>query len=487
VVLDPGAIDGDPGARQGERVVRGALAAVGLSIVFVLIFAPAAGAHPLGNFTVNRSAEVVIAPGRITIRYALDLAEIPAYQTLRELAPDGDPRPEELQRWADRTAREIAAGMIVRIDGRRVSVEVEGAVPSVASGQAGLRTLRLDARLGATVDASSGRLAVADRNEPSGLGWREIVARGAGGFVLVGCDVPTISITDRLRAYPEDLLSAPVAVSSMRARFEPGSDPASPATTTDRPMPASAGPGVLDRLVARRGTIVMLLGLVIAVAAGAWHALLPGHGKTLTAAAVVDADARPRDAIAASLSVAGMHTVSVIALGVVIVALERTFRPEAVYPWLRAASGMAAVGMGVHLIRRRWRSGAHPPHVHPHDPGDASGHRHDRGDDPRRRSLSAPGLAALALAGGILPSPSAVLVLLASVQRGRALYGLALVVAFSIGLAAALILVALGVMRARRLAERRAWNVMRRAVPVASAFAIVAIGLVVAGDAVTSL
>jgi ABC-type nickel/cobalt efflux system permease component RcnA len=475
--------------------VRRSLVAVVLVIVSWLALAPAAEAHPLGNFTANRCAELVVEPGRVTIRYALDLAEIPAFQTLHGLAPDRQPSPAGLGRWADRTAAAIADRLVLRIDDRRSTLSVDHAAASIAPGQGGLPTLRLDASFSARLLVSSGRLSFADRNDPGRLGWREIVAHGSSGVALTASDVPIVSVTDRLRSYPEDLLSAPLDVTSMEARFGPGPSAAG-APTSSGGSATSTQPGVLDRLLARPGAVVVLLGLVVALALGAWHALLPGHGKTLMAAAAVAGHPRPRDAVVAGISVAGMHTLSVIVLGLVIVVLEQAFQPEAVYPWLRIASGMAAVGVGAHLVRRRWRArgphGVVDPHAHGH--GDARVHGHERapahehGHEHRpMRPLSRPGLAALALAGGVLPSPSALLVLLASLQRGRAVYGLALVLSFSVGLAASLILVGLGAMRARHLAERRSWNVLGRVVPIASAMAVVAIGLVIAGGAIASL
>jgi nickel/cobalt exporter len=106
---------------------------------------------------------------------------------------------------------------------------------------------------------------------------------------------------------------------------------------------------------------------------------------------------------------------------------------------------------------------------------------------PPEGLLSRRGIAALAFAGGVLPSPSALIVLLASIQRGRAVYGLGLVLAFSVGLAASLILVGVGLMRAGRIADRRRWGRLGLVVPLGSAAAIVAIGVVVASGGLASL
>jgi ABC-type nickel/cobalt efflux system permease component RcnA len=82
------------------------------------------------------------------------------------------------------------------------------------------------------------------------------------------------------------------------------------------------------------------------------------------------------------------------------------------------------------------------------------------------------------VAGGVLPSPTALVVLLASVAFGRAGYGLALIGAFSLGLAAALVAVGAAAIRARDLVARRASGRLARMIPLASAGAIAVVGLV---------
>jgi ABC-type nickel/cobalt efflux system permease component RcnA len=84
---------------------------------------------------------------------------------------------------------------------------------------------------------------------------------------------------------------------------------------------------------------------------------------------------------------------------------------------------------------------------------------------------------ALAFSGGILPSPSALVVLLASVSLGRTALGLVMIGAFSIGLAAALIGVGIVTLRARDAAERRFAERAARLLPIGSAAAIAAMGV----------
>jgi nickel/cobalt exporter len=476
--------------------VRWTLALGVLIGALVLGVGPAAHAHPLGNFTVNRYAEIAVGPEDVTVRYVLDLAEVPSFQELQSIDPDGDgPVGEELQRWADRTAAEVARNLVLRVGGRPALLRVGSAAAALSPGQGGLSLLRLEVTMSSGLRGRTGLLTFEDRNDPGRLGWREITARGTDGIVLVGATVPAVSVSEGLRSYPDDLVSSPLAITVMQARFRPGTGGA---TAAEPPTPAGGSTrspvvgGSFVRLLDRRGVLLMALGVLAALALGAWHALLPGHGKTLMAAAMVGSGARTRQAVTAGVSVAAMHTVSVIGLGVLILMLEEAFRPEAVYPWLRFASGIVAVAIGLHLVRRRWRSWrgraregfptahahgsdrGHPPHPHVHEV-------------PAEGLLSRRGIAALAFAGGVLPSPSALLVLLASIQRSRAAYGLGLIVAFSLGLAVSLVLVGLGLMRAGRIADRGRWARLGRVVPLGSAAAIVAIGLVVASGGIASL
>lgn len=462
-------------------------AAVGVLVGTLLLWgAPTATAHPLGNFTVNRYAEVVLRPGEVVVHYVLDLAEIPAFQEEPTIDTDADGiQDEELRVWAEVTARAIADDLLVTVERQPVGLLVHGSRAEMHPGQGGLTTLRLEATLRAPVRAPSGSLTFQDRNDPGRLGWREITATSADGVSLVSPTVPATSVSGRLRSYPKDLLSSPLSVTTMRTGFRPGPSLGGGSVATDGSSRPVADGGPLASVVAQKGFALMMFGLLIAVAFGAWHALLPGHGKTLMAAAMVGSGARARQAIVAGVAVALMHTVAVIGLGFLVLALEHAFRPEVVYPWLGILSGVTAAAIGSHLLRTRWRAWRSAradaaPSARAHGDDD---HNHDlaSGDLLSRR-----GIAALAFAGGILPAPSALLVMLASIQAQRVVYGLGLVMAFSLGLAVSLIVVGLGIMRVRRAVEGRVSVVVRHLVPVLAAASILCVGLYLVGRGITS-
>jgi nickel/cobalt transporter (NicO) family protein len=157
-----------------------------------------------------------------------------------------------------------------------------------------------------------------------------------------------------------------------------------------------------------------------------------------------------------------------------VLSAERLLAPERVYPWLGLASGLVALGLGAALLVSR---------IHELSMRGRPGHEHLHPDRP----LSRRGLVALAFSGGILPSPSALVVLLGSVSVGRTALGLALIAAFSAGLASSLIAVGALAIRACRLARGRLPERMLRAAPVVSAGCIVAVGMVLTARGVAAI
>ena len=278
----------------------------------------------------------------------------------------------------------------------------------------------------------------------------------------------------------------------MRASFAPGVS----VGTSERPADAidAARPGVdttpFASLVDNHGIVLVLAAFALAVAFGAWHALLPGHGKTLMAAYMVGSETKVRQAVAVGSAVAVMHTASVLGLGLLVITLEQTFRPESLYPWLGLLSGVVAIGLGAYLMigrlaawsdARREEAEEHEhaaDHDHDHSHDHAHGHTHGL---PAGVSLTSKrGMLALALAGGILPSPSALIVMLGAINAHRVGYGIGLILAFSVGLALALIVVSLGALRARAVMANRLSSFWGRLVPVLSASAIVGVGVFLA-------
>jgi len=465
-----------------RRALRRALVFAG--VVAAVLSAPAAAiAHPLGNFTVNRYAGIELTPDEVRIDYVLDLAEIPTVQVRPEIDADadGDVTDAERAAWAARTAPTLLANLTLTVDGRPVPLDVVSSSMRFRPGQGGLDILRLEATFAGPV-ASTGELAFADANFADRIGWAEVTAAGADGAAVAGSSVPARSVSNALLSYPQDLLSSPLDVHEATLSFHPGTSTA--AASTDGASANGSRPdvtgGAFAGLVGRTGPF-MLVALLLAFGFGALHALGPGHGKTLMAAYLVGAGGRARHAVAVGGSVAVMHTASVLALGFVVLTVTEVFAPERVYPWLGLASGLIAFALGASLLVARlgsWSGGrTDPEHHHPHEDG-STAHGHVHPHPVPSRPLSRKSLTALAVAGGMLPSPTALVVLLAAVALDRIAYGLALIGAFSIGLATALVVVGLIALRARDVVAGRMSGRTARLVPVLSAASIALLGLV---------
>lgn len=410
----------------------------------------AAAAHPLGNFTVNRYSGIELAGSRVYVHYVLDLAEIPTFQ-------EGD------RVRAAGFAERIAGGLDLRIDGRRASLRVLQHETRFRPGAGGLKTLRFEAVY--VADRSGAKLAFLDTNYSNRIGWREVVVSARDGAAVASSTVPATSRSDELRAYPKDLLRSPLDIVAATVRYEPGIEPSAP--------PALAGPagaardrGGFESLIeADLGFGALLLALLVAAFWGAAHALTPGHGKAIVAGYIVGSRGRPRHAVYLGLIVTVTHTIGVFALGLVTLLLSRFIVPERLYPWLTVASGLLVVAVGASVLRSRLRH--RQAHAHGHDH-----HHHDHGDPGAR------GLIGVGVAAGLLPCPSALVVLLSAIALHRIGLGLALILAFSVGLAATITSIGLVAVYAQRAFGRlRLDGPLVGALPSVSALLILAVGI----------
>lgn len=475
----------------------------------VAVGAAPAAAHPLGNFTVNTAAALVVGTEATRIDYVLDLAEIPALQTRQEIdGGDGEVSDAEALAYGVAECAEIAGGVRLEAGGRDADVTVTGVDVTFPPGEAGLATLRLECTLAAATGplGEEATLHYTDASRSDRIGWREVTAVG-DGMTVTASDVPDTSPSDRLRGYPEELLQSPLRQTTAALAVVAGGPAAADAPVTPvAPEPS----GIFDRvaglataftdLVGRQDLTVGFgfLAVGLAVLLGTLHALAPGHGKTVMAAYLVAREGAAREAILLGLTVAVTHTLGVLLLGAVLTA-GQVVAPQRLYPLLGAISGVLFAVIGLTLLVpavRRWRRGetghSHGPgadhgHDHGHDHSHGLQHDHDQGDRPDRgRSSGRRALIAPGLAGGLSPSPSALVVLLGGIALGRAWFGVALVIAYGVGMAAALVATGWLLVRLRgALAARSrapgAWATRLGALlPVVTASLIVLGGLVVA-------
>jgi len=456
----------------------------------LLVSATPASAHPLGNFTVNRYARVELSAGVVRVYYVLDEAEIPAFED--RAAVDADARA-----FARRRASAIADGLTLAVDNTRRPLDVEASDLSQPLGQGGLHTLRLAIRFRAAVPASRPDdpriVSFADNNEPDRVGWREIVVTARGDAHVLRSDAPSRDTTNELRSYPADLIKSPLDLRQATFTFTPGTATVAPLPLTDARRAAPRAGGSFANLITRQAltpwVIATMLGLAFVV--GSVHALAPGHGKTVMAAYLVGTRGRASDAVLLGSIVSLMHTGSVLLLGLVLFHVSRSVQLDRLYPVLTFVGGVTVVAVGAWLLRARWRTlratRAHAAHDHQHGDGEHEhGHSHSHELPAGVSPLSRRGLVVLAGAGGILPSPSAVIVVVSAFALGRIALGLALVGAFSLGLAATLTAVGLALVVGRDFVERRgAWWLQR--LPTLGASALMVVGSVVAAQGLRGL
>jgi nickel/cobalt transporter (NicO) family protein len=265
-------------------------------------------------------------------------------------------------------------------------------------------------------------------------------------------------------------------------------------------------------------SVPLVVGALAAVMLwGAGHALTPGHGKTIVAAYLIGSRSTPWHALYLGLTVTLTHTFGVFALGLIALFASQYVLPEQLYPWLGAVSGLIVVGLGGAmlwkrvrpLVERRVDNHHHDSHDHDHAPphgyehhhhhghGHPHGHEHHHAHHHGHSHLP-PGadgspvtwrsLLGLGISGGLLPCPSALVLLVTAVSMNRVALGMVLVLAFSLGLAGVLTTVGLlfvkGSRLVRRLPQVGAWG---RVLPTASALVITVIGLWLTAEAFSRL
>lgn len=243
------------------------------------------------------------------------------------------------------------------------------------------------------------------------------------------------------------------------------------------------------------GLGLIIAGLAVAFGLGAVHAMSPGHGKTIVAAYLVGARGTFKHAIFLGGMVTFTHTISVFLLGLTTLFLSQYVLPEKIFPVLGAISGISIVWIGGLMLYKRARGLRHAQdHEHGHSHSHSHSHDHDHGAPGRSHShshshlpegeVTMGSLIALGASGGLVPCPSALVLLLSSIALGRVALGLLLLVAFSMGLAVVLMGIGVLVLYAKHFlpdSQKTAAHPAFRIIPVLSAALIVCIGLLMTG------
>ncbi len=511
-------------------------------VMLLLLAAPMAVPHPMGNFSVSHYARLEPTAKGVDLVYVLDLAEIPTFDLLRSWNLDrASPR-----KVLEARAREQAKLWLRQL---RIASNLAPVRPSflsselvLADGAGNLPIARITTR--ARLDVAGGSIKYEDLNFPDRAGWKEIVVVAGKGATLREASQSSKDVSKGLTEYPPDPTLAPpqdlraeltwvVAQPMVANRAAPKVSIAP--IPQPKQAPAAVSPAIRTAQAAPPGSVVrgdflsrllhqreitpwlMLVGLGAAFLLGGAHALTPGHGKTIVAAYLVGSRGTLKHAVFLGAMVTFTHTVSVFLLGLATLFLFRFVVPEKITQWLGVISGLSIVAIGLWMAWKRWRAAAQEPehthahHDHQHGHDHDHGHRHDHhhghahdhnhthdhdhghAHDPHHgpgghshvpQELSWAGLIALGASGGLVPCESALVLLLGAVALGRVGLGLMLLLSFSAGLAIVLIGIGAIVLFARKLlpdrrSSRSGWAF--RYIPVVSAAVVTVVGIVMTG------
>lgn len=251
------------------------------------------------------------------------------------------------------------------------------------------------------------------------------------------------------------------------------------ATLLSAAQPAAAHPLHFDRLLQATDQPLtpglILTGLATALLLGSAHALAPGHGKTLVAAYLVGSRGTVKHAIWLGLITTVTHTISVFGLGLIALFAAQYWLPEQIYPVISLLSGITICGIGFWLLDE---------HIYPtgdehHHHGHGHSHGHDEKSETTLRSLTT-----LGIAGGLVPCPSALVLLLSAIALHKTIYGILLLLTFSLGLAIVLTLVGLVVVYGQDQLYQLPQNKLTVQLPIVSAICVITIGSAIAITAV---
>jgi nickel/cobalt exporter len=443
----------------------------------------AAQAHPLGNFTINHLARLEPEGGQLRVHYVLDIAEIPTFQIMHEVAAWS---PKAMRDWQNAEALLVAKGLSIRDNGVALPLRLQGTTARTRRGAGGLPILYWTGDYTAPLPA---RATISVRDSVYGdrrIGWKDIILPGL------------VDPTDELRSYPGALIGSPrqndaatfdvlgggrIVHVQVSGDGSSGWDSSSIVRTS-----------MLSDLFARNGQtpVLILLTILAAFGLGALHGLEPGHGKALLAFTLVGARATFKQAVILAGALTFAHTIAVLLLGLVLFFLAG-FATESLFTWITLISGLAVAGIGARgLSIAVVRTARRREHLHAHERGLQHGHDHDHRDEEHGHSHSIPGAAPLhfpsavvaAMSGGIAPCPAAIVVLLTALRLHRVGYGLFLIVVFSLGLAAILTGLGIAVVHGAAWLQRRSgFERIAHAAPFLTSIVISTIGSVMVGQA----
>lgn len=486
-----------------------------LILIFVCLFVSAvsSNAHPLGNFSLHNYSRIEVEQDRISLRCVSDIAEIPTFQASQQIDANksGTLETEELNSYLEKITPQYISNLKLSVDDQPLQIQTADKNISVVIGEGNLPTLRMewDFTAAISIDAKDAihRVRFENDNHKERIGWNEIVVKRVAGVNVFDSTAFGSALTDELKTYPEDMLLAPLSEREAEFSFTTAAVAADVAPLQNRNGGISA-PVQKDKFaelisVKEFTPAIIAFSLLLAFGFGAMHAMSPGHGKTVVGAYLVGSRGTFKHAVFLGLTVTITHTLGVFALGFVTLFASNYILPEKMMPFLSFVSGLLVFFIGLSLFKDRlfsfmgWKtaSGHHHDHDHSHSHDDEHSHKHhDHSHDGLTHThggsththlppenVTWGSLLGLGISGGLLPCPSALVLMLSAINLGRVGYGLILTLVFSFGLAATLTAVGLVFLYGGKMfgGSRLSAHPIAKALPVLSAFVIACVGAVI--------
>ena len=435
------------------------------ALLLCLVIAPLADGHALPGV----SQETIIRRERtaLVIDYRTHLGAKAASLVRADRDRDGKVSAEEHNAVCEEMDRVLRPKLRVTIDGKPKSLDYRRAYFSYHEGG---KTFSLLYRIGLT-------------GESPGVHefsmWDSNVGMRSDGppsyYVHGGLDVRDMRVTEEGKTltfrFSIELADEEIPI---LAKTEPAGEPASKAASE-----APSLVGLVERKDLSPGVVLFALGAALLL--GMTHALSPGHGKAMVAAYLVGARGRVRDAVWLGLIVTSTHVSVVLLLGLALLFLPRYIAPQSLTPWIGAISGALVFLVGYWMLASRALGASHR---HDHHSDDDPGHGHTHAP---KGGVTLGALLSLGVAGGMVPCPLALVVLLVSVAVQRVAFGVLVIVVFSLGMAVVLVLIGVLTVTASRLtqgfSEQRKWI---QRLPVFSAGVIMVVGVSIAFNSLLS-
>jgi ABC-type nickel/cobalt efflux system permease component RcnA len=480
-----------------------------LLLLLVFLLPPLfVSAHPMGNFSINHYSKINVESGNIKLKYLIDMAEIPTYQEINviDTNQDSNMSTEEKTDYLRKKIEELTKGLALELNGEPLELTTDTSAMVFPPGAGGLPTIKITVNYRAAFNKRNlkdkNKVFYRDANYPDRTGWKEIIVQVEEGVLIFQSSVPSEDMSQELTNYPDGTISSPPQDIEANFFFNFGNDNGTTIASADTRKSSADGlvantpKNSFTQLISEKKITVnvLLFSLLVAFAFGAFHALTPGHGKTIVAAYLVGSRGTAWHAFLLGIIVTITHTIGVFALGLITLYASKFILPEKLYPWLGFASGMIIVGIGMFLFRDRYhhlrgngehRHGhshthshhhRHPHHDHEHEYGHKHHHHHNIPENVTLKKL-----VALGVTGGILPCPEALIVLLSAISLQRIGFGLILILAFSIGLAVVLMAIGLLMVYARKYMEKFSGDgKIMQTLPLLSSVVISVLGFVIA-------